>query len=250
MTDIVEEIQRFNDDTAAAQLTPQALAANNVVAEQSLAHAETVRGIAQPIQDNIWALEAERGAYQEHQIRDLQTNSILHDVLSRKIDRLNPEWGEDRTPEERWVSKDETLRRQAAAERLGILVRCTVQWGTGTPNNPLLMINTILSPRSETYFPTHAAKNAANERHLSVAHMNDLIHAFNDPPGYWKELAKELFEMFNNREVVLFPEPFYDEKDTAMTLDSLRDPLASNFLVQMLNSTYKPGQDRGFHITL
>ena len=85
---------------------------------------------------------------------------------------------------------------------------------------------------------------------MSVAHMNDLIHAFDDPPGYWKELAKELFEMFNNREVVLFPTPFYDHKDTAMTLDSLRDPLASNPLVQMLNSTYKPGQDRGFHITL
>ena len=93
MTERVEQIQQFNDDTAAAQLTPDALAANNAVAEQSLAHAETVQRIAQPIQDNICALEAERGAYQEHQIRDLKSNSILHEVLSRRIDKLNPDWG-------------------------------------------------------------------------------------------------------------------------------------------------------------
>ena len=87
MTDRVEQIQQFNDDTAAAQLTPDALAANNAVAEQSLAHAETVRGIAQPIQDHVWALEAERGAYQEHQIRDLNSNSILHEVLIEQTNR-------------------------------------------------------------------------------------------------------------------------------------------------------------------
>ena len=170
--------------------------------------------------------------------------------MNTQLGNLNPGWGEDRTPEERWVSKEQTLQRQQDAMRFGIRVRCTVQWGTGTANNPLLMINTILSPNSEAYFPTHSAKNAANERHLSVAHMNELMHAFNDPPGYWKELAKELFEMFNNREVILYPTPFHGPNDTGMGLDIVRDPLAPNPLVQMLNSTYKPGQNRGFHITL
>ena len=106
--------------------------------------------------------------------------------------------------------------------RFGIRVHCTVQWGTGTPNNPLLMINTILSRNSEAYFPTHAAKNAANERHLSVAHMNELMQAFNDPPGYWKVLAKELFERFNNREVILYPTPFHSPNDSGMGLDTTR----------------------------
>ena len=80
--------------------------------------------------------------------------------------------------------------------------------------------------------------------------MNELMHAFNDPPGYWKELTKELFEMFNNKEVILYPMPFHGPKDTGMGLDIIRDPLASNPLLQMLNSTYKPGQNRGFHITM
>ena len=105
MTERVQEIQRFNEDTAAAQQTPEALAANTAVAEKSLAHAETVRGIAQPLQENIWALEAEHGAYQEHQIRDAKSNSLLQEVLNTQLGNLNPGWGEDRTPEQRWVSK-------------------------------------------------------------------------------------------------------------------------------------------------
>ena len=112
------------------------------------------------------------------------------------------------------------------------------------------MINTILSRHSEAYFPTHAAKNAASERHLSVAHMNELKHMFNNPPGLWKELAMELFIVFNNREVILFPTPFHSPNDSGMGLDVELDPLASNPLVRILNATYKPGQTRGFHITL
>ena len=143
MTERLQKILRFNKETAAAQQTPEALAANQAVAEQSLAHAEKVREIALPLQEGIWALEAEHGAFQEHQIRDKQSNSLLREVLNRQLGDLNPGWGDHRTPEERWVSREETIRRQQDAMRLGIRVRCTVQWGTGTPNNPLLMLSLI-----------------------------------------------------------------------------------------------------------
>ena len=250
MTERKEWIREFNEASAALQQTPEALDENAFDAKRSLVHAEEVRGIAEPLQDDIWALEAEHGSFQEHQVRDKKSNSELQEVLNAQMGRLNPEWGEDLPPAQRWVSEAETIKRQKDAVRFGIRVRCKVQWGTGTANNPLLMINTILSKHSESYFPTHAAANPANDRHLSVAHMNDLKHAFNDPPGYWKVLALSLFQEFNGREVILYPKPFYGPNDGGMTLDTDRDPLASNPLVRMLISTYKKGQNRGFHITM
>ena len=244
MTTRLPEIRAFNEAT---QLGPQQARENERVAKQSYYHAVEVQTRANEIYQQLYELDSEPGAFQDLRARDIQSREINRAVLQRQVDGLNKEWGPDREWDDRWMNKAETEQRRIQAREQGIRVLCTVEWGTDTPTNPLLLIHTALSRNSPAYFPSHATKNAASGWHVSICRMNDVKTAL---PNDWWALTVLVFEKFHNREVWLFSTPWWTNKDTGLTLDPQVDPIASDPTIQTLNATYFPEQGRGIHITL
>ena len=181
-----------------------------------------------PVEEGIWEL-GEPGAFQELNARDRRQREENLEVLTRQWHRQNPGWDRPNVPEaERWFGWAMTEQRRRQACEQGIRVHCTVQWGTGTPGNPLLMINTALSRASPSYFPSHAPRNPAMPWHVSICRLGDLWRLKEpDTPGGprhddrdWRAMTSRVFEEFHNREVWLIPIQYHDNKDTGMRLET------------------------------
>jgi len=195
-----------------------------------------------------------RDEYQRIQtIHDLTddrfANTRVKAELAQEMARLRREglWSPDRPWHERWYDDATTLNRRIAVEQQGIIVRCYVEWSTGSIWDPLLMINVRLERDYPTDFPSHVPKNPDTERHYSVVHMGECERSVPN----WGYHTAELFKKIHGRRCWLVTEePFWDNSDTGISLDPRNDPIASDPDFRILNAAYKPGQGRERHITL
>jgi len=186
--------------------------------------------------------EYQRLNHLHYALDDRFVNDRQRAELAREMARLERRglWNPDNPSNLPWFDDNTTLQIRIQVEQQGVIVRCSVEWSTGSIWDPPLMINVTLERDSPTCFHSHVPANPDVERHYSVVHMGVCERSVPD----WGYRTAAIFSKIHGRRCWLVTEqPFWTNTDTGSYLDRIWDPIASDPDYQILNAAYKVGQE-------
>ena len=178
----LNRILTFNEDN---QLEVEDQLRNLNLAFESYAKARRARDEYKRIDDLRYAMD------------DRFVNARKKAMLAQKMAELRREglWSPDNPENLRWFDWNTTLARKNQVEQEGIIVRCAVEWSTGSIWDPLLMITVALERDYPSYFPSHVPQNPDVERHYSVVHMGECERSVPN----WGYHTSEIFKHIHGR---------------------------------------------------
>ena len=177
---------------------------------------------------------------------------MLGDIMERdrRVARneIDPyDEGQERTWESRMPAQDEYNERRQALLDVGIKVRTRVRWGH-LMHPPSLMIYVDALPEREqpeawipepgttnrfrsrhTRWTSEATTNPAVHRHITICTADDIQHF-----EHWRYKLYYIYAKFDDKEVWLYPNNI--TSGSTLELDPVRDPIASDPIVQELHS--------------
>jgi len=162
----------------------------------------------------------------------------LHDVNQAYELRNQPqeEWPPDTEWGDRMPPDDEYRARSNDLLEYGIQVHTQVRFDTATPEDPLLIIQVDKLPNwNTTDWVSNAPVNPLMDRHVSIAYHNSIRRI-----AGWGEKLERLYEKFDNKDMWLYGSRV--TSGATLVLDPVRDPIASDAIVQEFHNTLKRWQ--------